>query len=307
MVIRDNKALARVGYFLKLLRLSLVYQTKEFFHNSTLHGVRYIAEESRPFFERFMWFLFTATGAIAALVIIGSLWEKFQTNPTITGLDTDFHNQRIVFPTVLVCPNSPFDEDAVSDTAYKVISDYDSDISAEFEPYLKLTPGLSYENMKELLEVGMNTTQISRAILKHSIRDLALMVAIKCPDLLVFCKYRDEEIDCCEYFHPSYTEQGFCYGFNLKYRLKGNNHIEKNLEIMDLLETDKKWNLLFTPLNDSRVFVHSQVETSGYDTKPQLIWDERNSADLLISMKQTITTEDAKQLSITWVIAIINV
>lgn len=69
----------------RLLRRSLLYQTKEFFNNSTLHGVRYIAESNRPFGERLMWFIFTAIGFISALVIIVSLWEKFQTNPTITG------------------------------------------------------------------------------------------------------------------------------------------------------------------------------------------------------------------------------
>lgn len=70
---------------LSLLRTSLKYQTKEFFTNSTLHGVRYIAEKGRSFGEKFMWFCFVAIAAVAAFVIIGSLWEKFQTNPTITG------------------------------------------------------------------------------------------------------------------------------------------------------------------------------------------------------------------------------
>lgn len=70
---------------LRLFRTSFVYQTKEFFNNSTLHGVRYIAEAERPFGERMMWFCFTTIGFISALVIIVSLWEKFQTNPTITG------------------------------------------------------------------------------------------------------------------------------------------------------------------------------------------------------------------------------
>lgn len=70
---------------MQLLRTSFYYQIKEFFNNSTLHGVRYIAESDRPFGERFMWFCFTMIGFISALVIIFSLWEKYQTNPTITG------------------------------------------------------------------------------------------------------------------------------------------------------------------------------------------------------------------------------
>lgn len=93
----------------RLMWASLRYQTKEFFSNSTLHGVRYIAEDGRPFCERFMWFGFTVSGAVAACIIIANLWEKFQTNPTITGLDTDFHNQQVIFPTVNVCPKVPYD------------------------------------------------------------------------------------------------------------------------------------------------------------------------------------------------------
>lgn len=69
----------------RIVKTNLKYQTKEFFGNSTLHGVRYIAEEGRSFGEKFMWFSFVAIGAVAAFVIIASLWEKFQTNPTITG------------------------------------------------------------------------------------------------------------------------------------------------------------------------------------------------------------------------------
>lgn len=68
-----------------LLKTSFKYQTKEFFDNSTLHGIRYIAEEGRAFFEKFIWFCLVSVGAVAAFVIIGTLWEKFQTNPTITG------------------------------------------------------------------------------------------------------------------------------------------------------------------------------------------------------------------------------
>lgn len=79
-----NETKTKITSF-RLLRTSFLHQTKEFFNNSTLHGVRYIAETDRSFGERLMWFCFTVIGFISALVIIVSLWEKFQTNPTITG------------------------------------------------------------------------------------------------------------------------------------------------------------------------------------------------------------------------------
>lgn len=107
---------------LVIFRRSLIYQTKEFFQNSTLHGVRYIAETGRPIGEKFMWFCFTSIGAVTALVIIMSLWEKFQTNPTITGLDTDFHNQNVVFPTTVVCLEAAFDHDKSYREVYKTLA-----------------------------------------------------------------------------------------------------------------------------------------------------------------------------------------
>jgi amiloride-sensitive sodium channel len=49
------------------------------------------------------------------MIIIVSLWEKFQTNPTITGLDTDFHNWDVPFPTVSLCPTDPVNNTAITE------------------------------------------------------------------------------------------------------------------------------------------------------------------------------------------------
>ncbi|KAG8240381.1 hypothetical protein J437_LFUL002522 [Ladona fulva] len=77
---------------------SLKHQTKEFLQNSTLHGVNYIADESLHFLERLAWLLICCLGVVSTAVTIALLWEKFQTNPTITGLDTDFHDWNVPFP-----------------------------------------------------------------------------------------------------------------------------------------------------------------------------------------------------------------
>lgn len=39
---------------ISLFAASLRHQTTEFFNNSTLHGVRYIAEKDRPFCEKYV-------------------------------------------------------------------------------------------------------------------------------------------------------------------------------------------------------------------------------------------------------------
>ncbi|RZF46406.1 hypothetical protein LSTR_LSTR012452 [Laodelphax striatellus] len=97
------------------LSLGWKSQAKEFFNKSTLHGVRYIAETDRPIYERFIWLVLTTTGGVITMLIILSLWSKFQTNATITGLDTDFHNWDAPFPAVTVCPQHPLNDTRVTD------------------------------------------------------------------------------------------------------------------------------------------------------------------------------------------------
>nr|XP_023024351.1 uncharacterized protein LOC111512461 [Leptinotarsa decemlineata] len=99
----------------QMLKTSWSVQGKLFFEHSTLHGVRYIAENGRPFIERFMWFACVAVGTIATTVIIFNLWEKFQTNPTITGLDTDFHNWDVSFPGITVCQVIPTSNEKIEE------------------------------------------------------------------------------------------------------------------------------------------------------------------------------------------------
>jgi acid-sensing ion channel, other len=52
------------------------------------------------------------------------------------------------------------------------------------------------------------------------------------------------------------------------------------------------------PTASSRVFVHSIDEITGYDFRPTFSHDIGHAVTLLISMKQTYTTDDARQLTI---------
>lgn len=283
-------------FYFNLLRLSLLYQFKEFFRHSTLHGVRYIVEPGRPFFEKFMWFIFTATGTISALVIIASLWEKFQTNPTITGLDTNFQTIKLAFPTVLVCPEEPFDDGAVVDVAFNRLSGQDSDLSVEFEEFLRKLTLLSFDTLKEFHAMAANLTAPP---VKQNIRDLLFQTVTKCENVFHYCNFREDNLNCCDAFKPLLTERGYCYAFNPKYVDDGQHNLGKNTNIFELSETDKKWSLVVYPKLTSKIYVHSQLEMSSLEmTNQPIAWNTDHSVDILITMKETVTTPDTKQLSI---------
>uniref|UniRef100_A0A1I8QAH1 Sodium channel protein Nach n=1 Tax=Stomoxys calcitrans TaxID=35570 RepID=A0A1I8QAH1_STOCA len=280
---------------LRIYRRSLIYQTKEFFQNSTLHGVRYIAETGRPAGEKFLWFCLTSMGAVTALIIIMSLWEKYQTNPTITGLDTDFENKNVVFPTTVVCPKHVFDYNKSYEMALNKLANSDAAIAEKILPFLELLPSLSHEsfNATEAMAKSLDV----KGIKDLTLRQLAFASAISCEDALKECKYRDELITCCEHFQPLYTEYGFCFGFNSRFESTETEDIKAGPPDV-LYETDKKWALFITPSKDAKVFLFSNEEYFGKDFGPRIEWSEGEMVEVRITKKNTFTTDDARLLTI---------
>lgn len=147
--------------------------------------------------SRFMWFCFTATGGVSALIIIVSLWEKFQTNPTITGnywefdpsqsfyikfpstgLDTDFHNQQVIFPTIALCPYVPFDANRTRDLAFGTLAFYEEDKADRLEPVLQKLTELSFSNMMEITQLRNNlNADEARSFLSNPLRTWVFMVS----------------------------------------------------------------------------------------------------------------------------------
>ena len=144
-------------------------------------------------------------------------YEKFnfRLNKFSSGLDTDFHNQQVLFPSVTICPLEAFDSLLVNETSSQILPDNEESFE-QFIPVLKSLSQLTYENLGLTYEALMNVSNDLK-LGKDNLRQLAFKVRVKCEDLLEICKYKDEEIPCCEHFSPLYSEQGFCYSFNSRY------------------------------------------------------------------------------------------
>ncbi|XP_065174084.1 sodium channel protein Nach [Atheta coriaria] len=291
----------------KLLKASWKYQGKIFFAESTLHGVRYIAETDRPIIERLIWFICVMVGAISTMVIIVSLWEKFQTNPTITGLDTDFHNWDIPYPSVTLCPNQPWNIERLNASVEKIRAEHNLDEAAtkDMNDFLQRLTQLS------LLSMNPDDYQSEYdAILKdQDLHKLTYELMVTCEEFLVECKWKALPYNCCDSFFPSYTENGFCFAFNsLHYERKSPTGEEyppiDPSSIMYIKETDSKLSLLFTvdPIGRTEhynilIFLHKANELPGINLKPQHVWDFKMGS-MSFSMRETYTTDDATQLSI---------
>ncbi|KAL1116505.1 hypothetical protein AAG570_004977 [Ranatra chinensis] len=284
-----------------LLKTSWLYQTKQFFDNSSLHGVRYIAEEGRPTIEKLMWFVFVLSGAIVTLIIIASLWEKFQTNPTITGLDTDFHSWDVPFPGVSICPTSPANSTLIEEYVAKKWDKVTDQTKLElYTKFVNDVANLSYATLANMAEYG----KVPELRKMSQLRELLYSVVEKCEDLLKDCNWKGEAYSCCQGFKPTFTENGFCYTFN-------SIHVEKtwpwksaqtvtDTQVNYIYETDSKWAVSFDVFelknNTLKIFIHSYDELPGVDMAPQHIWNRKVNS-IYFASRTTYTTNDARQLS----------
>ncbi|KAI8428834.1 hypothetical protein MSG28_007489 [Choristoneura fumiferana] len=205
-----------------------------------------------------MWFSFTAVGAVTTCIIIVSLWEKFQTNPTITGLDTDFHNWEVPFPAVTICDLNPVDE--------------------------------------ELLERYINSAFLIFLLILQIVRHSETLFydcewrgdSEECYDLLVpvftemgFCYAFNSRHAEVSWPWQSQTEaepfaEAFIHETDAKWSFMFNSY--RNDTTLD-------------------IYIHATEEMAGLEQSAQHSWDRRVEK-VSFSVKHTYTTEDARQLSI---------
>ncbi|XP_063230876.1 sodium channel protein Nach-like [Bacillus rossius redtenbacheri] len=286
-----------------LLKASWKYQARQFFQNSTLHGVRYIRQECRPFYERFMWFCFTLTGAISTLIIIASVWNKFQTNPTITGLDTDFHNWDVMFPAVWLCPLDSFNESQADKFIHTMWPETEEE-SKKYRHVAQVLANLSFTNLYSIRDVPPDV-----ATKKKEMKRLLKQVVYRCEDLLTDCTFANLGFDCCSLWQAVHTEVGHCYAFNSRQAfLRNHSNAELTFSPKTISATDESWSLKFNMKNlkmkgeDSssapvKVYLLPADDIPVVDIFPQHMWD-RHVSKLSFSLKETYTTEDTRQLSI---------
>ncbi|KAK4875187.1 hypothetical protein RN001_011609 [Aquatica leii] len=246
-----------------------------------------------------MWFCCVSIGAIATAVIIVSLWEKFQTNPTITGLDTDFHSWNLPFPAITVCQSEPSSKKNIEQFVKVKFPEVND--TKELEFFLEKLSLLSFPTLLDFKKYTTSRYVSNKTDLKKFIFEFLN----PCEEIFKSCLWKSEDYDCCKGFYPVFTETGFCYSFNSRHyerKIPNKNEELPQFHMRYIKETDIKWSLKFEVVesNDSinfPVYIHNSDEIPGLDMQPQITWNFKVEK-VAFSMKQTYTTDDTRQLSV---------
>ncbi|XP_061397734.1 pickpocket protein 28-like [Musca vetustissima] len=192
----------------------------EYSKNTSVHGLRYIFEVHRPFYEKFFWIVQILISLYFSGTLIWNTYVKWLDSPVILGFDeTLVPVSKIPFPTVTICPEIKMTRDEDFDFT-KVAEKIQSEIE-EYESF-KNAGNLTDEEIQKF--VATLQTCESEVLDKYSSYmpvDLEVDVPQTLVDLalvpnttLPFCKWNGRFYFCHYLFKYALTDEGICYQFN---------------------------------------------------------------------------------------------
>ncbi|XP_034948767.1 pickpocket protein 11-like [Chelonus insularis] len=203
------------------LRKSLKLRSKEYLRENTLAGFPYFVNPNRPTWERAIWLICTIASLIGALVIIAIIWERFQTSPTITGIDIQTDELTINLPSLVLCMTSDYLE--LSQVSKDLTDVYQKFYNWNWEPLNVTLPKLT-----------------------QTLSDVFLQRTPSCSNVVGDCIDRGNLVPCKNIFHKILTPAGICCRSAALPLIKD----QPNMNLSFALLHQKKLNIYFQELED---------------------------------------------------------
>ncbi|XP_017130963.1 pickpocket protein 19 [Drosophila elegans] len=204
---------------LRKLWLLLLPYLKGYAAESSVHGIRYLADPKMRKFERLIWLLILVTTSIGAIVVYVDLNELYQTVRIHTTIkNTMLPIFRVPFPSIGLCPRNRLNWRLLENGAAEHflganVSAAQKDLFVKFftaagDPHLS--------RMNEMSTFFRNETLVADLHLLNDLdlREVFEYLQIRCQDLFHACRWRGNPVNCCEVFEHQFTESGLCFVFN---------------------------------------------------------------------------------------------
>ncbi|KAJ3649088.1 hypothetical protein Zmor_020850 [Zophobas morio] len=164
--------------------------------NTTLHGLKYVADENRHFLIRFSWMVIFILSFYAMILVFKASYKSYTDNAISFVTETTYLNWNTSFPAVTLCEITSSEVEWNGDQEeVEAIQQFIADlIFFTGSCYSCHTPCTTCEKLN-----FAETVQKFRK---------------KCSQLLSRCKWNEISFDCCEKFLPLETEYGVCFSFN---------------------------------------------------------------------------------------------
>ncbi|CAB3248766.1 unnamed protein product [Arctia plantaginis] len=201
-----------------IIRKSIIETLKEFWHTTSIGGIKQIRNLENSKFERVCYIAIFCITFTTACLFLRYTWDSTFTTPLIVTAESfTYPIKDIDFPAVALCNFNRISKKALEE--YSLLAMKKSLKSGrrnvtliQLRDYLQ-----SYGKLIDYLYDGNLQRIIDDALLDEleiNIPNLMQKLSPRCDEMLIKCKWAGREVNCSEIFHTRRTGLGHCCAFN---------------------------------------------------------------------------------------------
>lgn len=206
--------------------------------NSTLHGLRYIAEKGLTIIEKLFWVFTFVVSIILCSFLIKNVYMKWKESPVIVTVSERLVSVgEIPFPSVTICPQIKSKASVYN-------------ISKEVNYFNKAQYNMTVEEIERFLDVVMVCgldefdDEFNRTFTNASIINNIDYVSPSILDALTLCSWHSINIPCDDMFKKVYTAEGLCFNMNgLAADAMFRDNVQKDYKYSERNRTINGWSL----------------------------------------------------------------
>ncbi|XP_021936739.1 pickpocket protein 19-like isoform X2 [Zootermopsis nevadensis] len=190
----------------------------DYCENTSLHGMKYIAQRDRHWYERVLWSLLCTIAASGTMYLSAVSWQRFANSPTMSVIEsTNFPISNIPFPSVTLCDANRVHWKKAMQFQERYLADASNETIKMFHIFLKSMALVEFGDFDLVGNYFENTSFVNTPELATlNVSQLMLDVMPECSELMTVsqCWWRNDYHNCCDIFELQRTEYGYCYSFN---------------------------------------------------------------------------------------------
>ncbi|XP_055386262.1 sodium channel protein Nach [Condylostylus longicornis] len=180
---------------------------KEFLANSTVHGVRFLVDDSNSIFEKIFWVVCIVMSWYGSGLLIMTSLVAFENNAISFVVETSYRDWETNFPAIVVCESKNMDH--IQEIAEQL---WGADHDFTLEEVLSEIAFFKGESYHAVHECG--GPQPAENCFQSNFSYYSKLVRSTCANAIEDCSWNDNKFECCKYFHIMETELGLCYALN---------------------------------------------------------------------------------------------
>ncbi|XP_065361239.1 pickpocket protein 28 [Calliphora vicina] len=186
----------------------------EYCDNSTIHGIKYLGEQKRPWLERLFWIMVFVCSIYLCASLTMNIWWKWNNNPVIVSFaEKSTPVWQIPFPAVTVCTETKSRQTFFNFTdMYWRSDDLKNNITVEPLTEIELNR-LDAAFLVCDAHLASNTSGFDQTIGTELIDTLGTIMP-QFRHTFEKCRWRNVDKKCNELFYKYLTDDGVCYSFN---------------------------------------------------------------------------------------------